>query len=105
MRLEYKTIHNGSIASVIIDTTKAILKLDDEEQILDVSSKDCFNTLISLFALKEKWEFNTSRDCVYTVIFNNKKDTETYSFSVNSLPDNWNVFLLYISRLVGEFHV
>ena len=30
MRLEYKTIHNGSIASVIIDTTKAILKLDDE---------------------------------------------------------------------------
>ena len=87
--------------SVVIEKNCAYIKYEDEIESLDVCSRDCFNTLISLFSLKEGW---VSEDCInpiYIVEFFSDKGKEKYDFRSN-VPSNFAFFSAFIYRLVGE---
>ena len=58
MKCKYFVISNNKLVSgVFIDSSKVVIKTEETEQTLDVTSKVCFNTLISLFSLKDSWSF------------------------------------------------
>ena len=55
--------------SVVIEDKKAYIEYDDDVQSLDVSSRDCFNTLISLFSLKENPPKVSGPGCCFCIFF------------------------------------
>lgn len=76
---------------------------EDDKITLDVDSMTVFNTLISLFSLKDSWKKKSAFNEIYWVIFENGVEKEEYKFNINNLPDNWLLFISYINRLVGDY--
>lgn len=92
-------INNREIFStIVIEKDKVYLLDNNDKQVLDVDSKTCFNTLISLYSLKESWQKKECLKWVYKISFEN----DVYEFDGVNVPDNFYMFLAYISRLVGE---
>ena len=87
--------------SVSIENNRAYIECDNNVQSLNVSFRDCFNTLISLFSLKEDWVSEKCVNPVFKIEFINDDIKEEYAFK-NEVPDNFNFFNAYINRLVGE---
>lgn len=98
MNCVFTVINKEIFSTVVIEKDKVYLLDNNDKQVLDVESKTCFNTLISLYSLKENWEKKECLNVVYSVTF----DSDTYAFDSVSVPDNFYMFLGYISRLVGE---
>lgn len=101
MKCEFVSFDTGLVSKIIIEIGKVYISEGEEEQVLDVDSKICFNTLISLFSLKDSWEKRKCPSCLYQVSFKNGGKIEIFKFD-NKLPNNWSLFMSYISRLVGE---
>ena len=92
------SVNNGNVFSnVVIEKDGVCFINNNGKQVLDVDSKTCFNTLISLYSLRERWKKIECFAPVYKISFEN----EIYEFDFNNLPDNFCLFLSYISRLVG----
>ena len=102
MKCTYSMIDEvGLVFTIIIETNRAILKKGVEKQTLDVSPRDCFNTLISLFSLKDSWKNDICYNPFYQVEFVTDDVVEEYNFDSN-VPDNFSLFQAYINKLVGE---
>ena len=91
---------NYLVSSVIIEKDRVYLKKGKEKQSLNVNFRDCFNTLISLFSLKESWHQVNCLDPFYQVEFEWDGCSEIYNFG-GELPSNFYIFLAYINKLVG----
>ena len=103
MKCEYFVIREGGfISRVVIETGKVTLNEEGNEENLDVDFKESFNTLISVFSLKNSWKKEKCFNPVYQVNFVKENCKETFQFEVENLPDNWSMFLAYISKLVGD---
>lgn len=103
MKCKYFVISNNKLVSgVFIDNSKVIIKREENEQTLDVTSKVCFNTLISLWSLKDNWSQVSCKEPLYQIEFEDDKGKNFYAFDANSIPSNFPMFLSYISRLVGD---
>jgi len=103
MKCKYTIMRNGGyISSVDIENDKIYVEEGNEKQVLDIDSKTCFNTLISLFSLKSSWSSTWCYKPVYQIEFENKGVKEVYEFDASSTPDNWLMFVGYIGKLVGE---
>ena len=68
--------------------------------VIDSSYEDRFNCLLSLFMLKKSWIQNTNNNYVYRVAFYNNSNVEVYSFE--EIPDNFDMFMGYVAKLVGD---
>ena len=93
---------NNSGYSICIDANSLILQKNGEIENLSASEAQCFNTLISLFSLKNNW---IKKDClnpIYRVDFECDGKKEIYVFDIASVPSNWLMFVGYISKLVGD---
>lgn len=66
---------------------------------LDTKIENRFNTLIGLFGCKSSWNDMNVEEPIYSVSFIDNK--EEY-FSFDSAPGNWNIFMAYIDKLVGD---
>lgn len=66
---------------------------------LDAKIENRFNTLIGLFSCKSTWKDMDLEDSIYNVTFIDEKE-ETFTFS--KAPGNWNMFMAYIDKLVGD---
>lgn len=60
-----------------------------------------FNTLISLFSLKNEWKeyYSEYDECILT--FDDKDKMQCFSFS-NIFPDNWALLNCYLHNLMGD---
>ena len=102
MKCTYSIVgEEGIVSAVTIETNKVILKKGRERQILNVNPRDCFNTLISLFSLKDSWNMSNCYHPFYQIEFVNDDIVEEYNFDSN-VPDNFSLFQAYIAKLVGE---
>lgn len=103
MKCKYFVISNNKVvSSVFIDSSKVVIKTEENEQTLDVTSKVCFNTLISLFSLKDSWPRFSCKEPIYQIEFEDNKGKKVYQFDFNCIPENFPMFLGYISKLVGD---
>lgn len=103
MKCKYFVISNNKVvSSVFIDSSKVVIKTEENEQTLDVTSKVCFNTLVSLFSLKDSWAFISCKEPVYQIEFEDNKGKKVYQFDFNFIPENFPMFLSYIAKLVGD---
>jgi hypothetical protein len=103
MKCKYFVISNNKlVSSVLIDSSKVVIKTEDKEQTLDVTSKVCFNTLVSLFSLKDSWSHVSCKEPIYQIEFDDNKGKDVYTFDINCIPSNFSMFLGYISKLVGD---
>jgi hypothetical protein len=103
MKCEYFVTRSGGyISSIVIEKDNVYLKEGNEKQVLDVDSKQCFNTLISLYSLKSSWINSECLRPIYKVCFEEQGECNIYNFDVNSLPENWLLFMAYINKLVGD---
>ena len=103
MKCKYFVISNNKVvSSIFIDSSKVVIKTEENEQTLDVTSKVCFNTLISLFSLKDSWSFVSCKEPVYQIEFEDNKGNNVYQFDFNCIPENFSMFLSYIAKLVGD---
>lgn len=100
MKCVFSVLSDDSF-SVVIETDKAYVEYVDEVQYLDVSSRYCFNTLISLFSLKESWISEKSGNPFYKIEFINGEYKEEYVFK-DKFPSNFSFFNAYIYKLVGD---
>ncbi len=98
MKCIFITNDKEIFSTVVIEKDKVYLMNYNDKQVLDVDSKTCFNTLISLYSLKESWKKKECTNVTYRITFEN----DSYEFDGVNLPDNFYMFLGYISRLVGE---
>ena len=98
MKCVYSVKKDNIISSVVIKKDRVYFIENDERQSLDVDFKLCFNTLISLYSLKENWRKTKCIDPLYIINF----DDEEYCFDLNNLPDNFFMFVGYIDKLVGK---
>ena len=81
MKCKYFIISNNKlVSSVLIDSSKVVIKTEDKEQTLDVTSKVCFNTLVSLFSLKDSWPLISCKEPVYQIEFEDSKGKMIYQF-------------------------
>lgn len=102
MKCTYSIVgEEGIVSTVIIETNKVTLKKGKEKQTLGVSPRDCFNTLISLFSLKDSWNIENCYHPLYQIEFVNDDVVEEYNFD-SDVPDNFSLFQAYINKLVGE---
>ena len=102
MKCEFVSFDDGIISKVIIEVGKICINEGKEEQVLEIDSKTCFNTLISLFSLKEKWKKEEIVNPLYKVCFEMNGKIDVFEFEID-VPENWGFFMAYISRLVGEY--
>ena len=101
MKCVYSIVgENEFVFNVIIETNKVVLNKRNEEQSLDVDAKECFNTLISLFSLKDSWELRACSNPLYKIEFEKDGEIEIYTFDSN-IPENFDLFQAYINRLLG----
>lgn len=102
MKCTYSVVgEEGLVFTAIVETNKVTLKKGNEKQTLDVNPRDCFNTLISLFSLKDSWCMNNCYHPFYQIEFVNDDVVEEYNFD-SDVPDNFSLFQSYIDKLVGE---
>ena len=103
MKCTYTIINNrGLLNSIVIERDKLFIIEGENKQQIDASSEKCFNTLISLFALKESWI--NRRPCKHPlciVQFESNNKVEIFKFN-NDMPDNFSFFVAFISKLVGD---
>jgi hypothetical protein len=85
---------------IFLDEKEMVVEENMEKMVIETMYKDRINTLISLFSLKKEWKASDIDNCLYNVIFENDGIKEIYSF--NEVPDNWNMFMGYLFRLVGD---
>lgn len=85
---------------IYIDEHEVFIQENDEKQVIETSYKDRFNTLISLFGLKNNWKNNSEGSPLYEIVFENNDNKEYYSFS--NIPDNFMMFMGYVVKLVGD---
>ena len=103
MKCKYCILDSEYVTScVFIDDHGVYLEKLGETQKLNVSFESYFNTLISLFSLKSNWYRQECANPTYIVVFENKGNEEVFKFDLNTMPDNWDMFLGYINKLVGE---
>lgn len=93
---------DGLVSGVSISTNEAEITRGNERQILSASNKECLNTLICLFSLKNNWNKEECYEPVYKVVFENGNKQEVYFFDVSNVPDNFVMFQGCIDKLVGE---
>lgn len=103
MKCEYFMIRDdGFICRVIIEKGKLIIKKENNEQVFEVDLKESFNSLVSLFAIKNSWKKEVCVNPIYQVNFVKEDEKEIFQFNIETLPDNWSMFLAYVSKLVGD---
>ena len=73
----------------------------ENNNIIKIKTKfeDRLNTLIALFGCKSKWSSNSFSDSFYKVYFS---DVNEEFFCFDDTPYNWNMFMGYIDKLVGD---
>lgn len=100
MRLVMKINAPESVSTIInIDEECVCIESSSDKLLIETKYEDRFNTLVSLFALKNEWS-KSSDHSMYEILFEKDSDVEKYSF--NEAPDNWLLFNSYIVRLVGN---
>lgn len=85
----------------IIENDKVCFCDDGNIKTLNVDRKSCFNTLVSLFSLKESWKASECENPLYKIVFYNGDKNEEFLFDLVA-PFNFSLFTGYISRLVGR---
>ena len=98
MKWIYEVRDDFSTSIVVIEKDKVILYENGVQEILDVDLSKCFNTLISLYSLKEDWKKTSNLNYIYRISF----DKEVYEYDLSDIPENFLMFISYINRLVGE---
>ena len=74
---------NEPVAGIVIDNKGVYIEDRKEKQIIDVDSKECFNTLASLYSLKENWNKEKCERPVFKILFEEALTTQVYSFNLN----------------------
>ena len=103
MKCKYYVLgDNGFTFSVFVDGNSIEISKGNEMQMLNSSKKECFNTLISLFSLKNSWDKKDCSNPVYKIVFENGERQDVYFFDACNVPNNFVMFTNYINKLVGE---
>lgn len=87
--------------SIHIDDDECFFYSPKEKIDVITSFEDRFNTLVTLFSLKEDWDNNEDIIGKYKIIFKDNIE-ETYIFSEENLPSNFGMFYGFIARLLGD---
>ena len=85
---------------IYLDEKEMAVEENNDRLVIETSYRDRINSLISLFALKKDWECKEGVTSLYNVMFENKGETQVYCF--DEMPVNWNMFMGYLYRLVGD---
>ena len=84
-----------------LDEETFYVEEDGERLHFNSSYEERFNTLISLFTIKNEWVNEVNVGGEYELMFENNGKMECFSFS-SELPDNWFLFNSYLYNLVGD---
>ena len=84
-----------------LDENEMIIEENNERMLIETKYRDRINSLISLFSLKKEWKHTETETSLYNVVFEDKGEIENFCF--DEVPSNWNMFLGYLFRLVGDF--
>lgn len=76
------------------------IKEFNERVNITTSYEDRFNSLLSMFMLKNEWSTTNDNDYFYQVMFENNGVEEMYSFK--DVPDNFYMFMGYFGKLADE---
>ena len=94
---------------VVAEGYDKFISLDEDEMwieeannkvLINCDYKDRFNSLISLFMLKNEWNLEEVIGPLYEVVFENNGVVEHYNFK--EAPDNFGMFMGYLVRLAGD---
>ena len=85
---------------ICLDEKEMIIEENNERLLIETEYRDRINSLISLFAFKKEWEYTEEGTSLYNVMFEDKGEKQIYCF--NEMPVNWNMFMGYLYRLVGD---
>jgi hypothetical protein len=87
------------LKTISLDDSCFYVTQDDNKIEIDTNYKDRINTLIALFGCKNNWELNSYDEPVYRIYFT---DTLQEVYDFYNAPSNWNLFIGYIDKLVGD---
>ncbi|MBR3890714.1 MAG: hypothetical protein IKJ30_01415 [Bacilli bacterium] len=85
--------------TIYLDEDVFYIEEEGNKVSLNSSYENRFNTLLGLFSCKSTWKDMDLEDSIYNVTFIDEKE-ETFTFS--KAPGNWNMFMAYIDKLVGD---
>lgn len=104
MKFKMKVHLNESSTKIFnLDEESFYVEEEGNKLCFNNTYEDRFNTLISLFSLKNEWVKDENKKGVYELIFENNENVDLYNFS-DEFPDNWFLFNSYIYNLVGEVY-
>ena len=84
---------------VYLDDNEFYLKDDNDVINIETDYTSRFKTMLSLISCCEEWEENKLNDGIFCVDIISDEERR-YAF--NEPPFNWQLFIGYIYRLVGE---
>lgn len=85
---------------IYLDENEIWIQEADNKQLIDSNYKDRFNSLLSLFVMKNDWNVLKSNNPICEIMFEKEENVQVYKF--DEVPDNFNMFMGYLSRLVGD---
>ena len=94
-----KLMEGNETSKIYIDENEVRLEKEGEIVVFETTYENRFNTLVALFSCSKLWKKNTLNFPVYSVVICDKEENK-YDF--DETPDNWNLFMGYIYRLIGE---
>jgi len=86
---------------IYLDENEMFIEERDKKIIIKTSYEDRFNSLISLFALKNNLEERKDNNYLYKIMFEDNGIEKIYSYEQE--PSNFNIMMGYFVRLVGDF--
>ena len=102
MRLTVQVrVQEGYDRLIHLDEKEMFIEENDQRELINCNYKDRFNSLMSFFFLKQEWTQVELDSFEYKITFENNGKQEVYSFDEH-LPDNFNIFMGYIEKLVGD---
>ena len=99
VKISFNSIERDFPDVIYIDDEIVYLETNGEKVEIETTFEKRFNTLISLFSCSQTWEEDDCVNAPYNVIV---KDEYEKEYSFYNVPNNWNLFIGYISRLIGE---
>ena len=86
-----------------LDEDSFFAEENDKRINFDSTYEQRFNTLISLFSMKNGWKSEECLNPTYEVVFEDKDNIDSFSFC-EEMQSNWFFFNSYIANLMGDYY-
>lgn len=92
--------NESSSLSMYLDENEVWIQEASDRLTINCSYEERFNSLLSLFSLKNEWENTSLEKGNYEIFFQNNDNVERYCFIDE--PSNFLMFMSYFSKLIGD---